>query len=654
MTVLSKNQQLQNDMLAQMSRPDLSVWEGIEASASETWRAGPSAAIGRAVDSIFDTSEKITPEEANNMFGLGGTEAEFKPDEDLTVDSAKARAKDFHNLRMNQIIQETVNQDSPIMGRVTQFGASLAASMADPTLLAANVAGAGLIGAGAKAFANSSRMFNAVYKASPSAAKMMLTAYGDDITRSLSTVVAREGLENFAGSILEEGIIQWGNDIGDERMARQYTIQESMQNLLVGTFMGTGLSSVMARDGRKAIANKMFHDWGDDAPDFFKANSLMGAIESYAGHEKGNLEATLMNMERFGARPWYPEANADPTKAYISITEDGSSFTFSHRGKGQVLTENLHHALNSGQKVVELDLTNSKIARSEDFAVDGKQTGLGRAVMNSLVKDITHHAIHHTDGTKLTRAIAITLDPEIDAANMARGTTADMTAALADVLSGKNLEEMLSTVHDILARAGANYIPSKSVEKVLDKSGFHGYRFEGKGFDGKAAYGGVYINSTAAESIPRIREMDTPQPDQLAKSKWLLQQEQVFKTHKDWVQLKAKSLKADADDLRQQMGLPKETPLDDPQAGKKDHIQEALASTKERVTALENTEQTILAEIENLKATGKEIDPDIEASLALLQAIKEGKDTGTILKETEEMVTSFSECLLTNALKGLT
>jgi DNA-binding ferritin-like protein len=663
MTMISSRQQAINRMGASQADLNVGIFDAMAASAEDTWSAGPTMALARAAASMGDRTGKISSKQANEMYGLTGTEAEVGEDEEMTFESAEARARDFHQKRMNQIIQETVNEDSSIMGNVTQFAASIGASLVDPTLIVANVAGAALVGAGGAALAAGARtgtgvagrMFNGIANASPAAAKGLLAAYDATATRSLMTVVAREGLENFAGSLIEEATIQGALTIGDERLSRKYSWQDSIQNIIVGTGLGTGIGTLLSKDGRKALADGFLMDWGDDASEFLKANSIISTLEANAGHEKGRLEIDFMNRERFGVRPWYNEKQApfsmhDPsTKVYLSVDEKGAFHTFSNRGPGSTLTSDKIHAMNSGSRVIEVDTSNLRLLTDSDIAVDGKRTVLGQKIAYEMGDNFATHP--ELDMAKLTRAIEVFKNPDADL-NVQPMSRKVARAEVRKLLEGKGLDEVLKTLVKLGAMAdSAKFNPLKSLDDVLAAEGFDGHVFAGKNFDGKDAYRGVYVNQASLAKLQKSHEFPVPKPTEGQKVLWRFEQEQMYKKHVEWVK-QAKSLTVKVDDLKEQLGLPKETPIEDVATKvKQDHVQEVLNSTKERQETMARVRDELKAELEEAKANGKELDEDDAGTLALLEEISNGTDIKSLSKKQLEIADGFISCVL-SGLKG--
>lgn len=655
MTVISRHQEMMNEMIAQGARMHVTLGEGMEAAAEEAWRTGPTAAIVRAAKSIFDTSEEIDADTANEQFGLRGTQAEIPAGTKITVDAARARAEEDLDIRMNDMIRETVNQDSPIMGRVTQFAASMAASMTDPVLLGANIAGTAVIAGGARMLAANAgkatmagRVFNFGANVSPSGAHMLMAAYADDAARSLATVVAREGLENFAGSLIEEATIQGAMTVGDERMARKYTWQDSIQNTIAGTLMGGGLGTIMSKDGRKALADRYLMDWGDNADQYVKANTIVSSLEAHAGHEKGRLETDLMNKEVFGHRPWYPEAEAPfnpneiPTKVFLPVDAEGKVHTVSHRGNGSVFTGSKTHAMNVGAKVIEVHTSKLKLANDEAFIRNGKTTKLGTEVGRNIAESF----VNSVSPEKLSRALAMLFDPEVDLRNVTTESMKTLKGNISDLLSGKNLDEMVDLISNLKATTESTYNLHKTIEDTLDRAGYNGYTFRGKDFDGNPAYTGVYVSEKYANRARKQAEFETPKPDAGGKVRWQFEQEQMVKKHKDWVKKEARSLK-EVNDIKEQMGLPKETPLEEVAAKiKQNHISEAIASSQERLSSLNKAKESLKIELEKLVADGKEIDPDLESSLAFMEEITKGTAPEKLIEADRQKWDNYVGCIL--------
>ena len=649
-----------NTTLAQQADFNVNIWDGAEVAADEAWRAGPSMAIARGVQSAFDTSEKIPAAAANEKYGLAGTTAEIGIDEEVTEDDARARAADYQDIKMNSFITETVNEDSPVMGKVSQFVAGMAASMVDPTMIAANALGTGLIAKAGQSIAKGGRALNFADKLSPALAKGIVSSYAVGGTKSLMTVVAREGLENFAGSVIEESIAA-SVDIGQERLARKITTKERLTNIIAGTVFGTGLGTVMTKDGREAVGRVFSRQFGDDAGDMAQTMHTVSAEELKMGVEKSNIESKFYDRETFENRGWYNEpdvevSNTLPSKLFIPVDKDGAVHNVSNRGEGVTLTGNKVHAYNKGDKVLEYDSSNLNLITKENTVdAKGRHTETGSRVMDSLVDDFVAGA----DPKKVGKIMALLADSEadIDGVNLNRNQVRKL---IKEQLNGKHLDDMVDLLDQISARHGINYDPSLKLEGIVEELGFNGYSFTGKNAQGKPAYTGVYVNKNFSKKLAKTAEYETPKPQAIDKINWQNSEAKLLQEHAKWLRTEARSLKADIKDP-QVAGIPKETPLE---TAPKTAEGQAMIGSIEKQAAFtlqkNKLNQEIMTKMEEAKAKQKPdaegkatelspedvVDEETITKQKLMELIEKGHDQESIVKQAMDVVEKWTNCRL--------
>jgi hypothetical protein len=649
-------------MIASAQDVNFSMWEGMQASASDAWRAGATSAIDRGVQEMQDDSEELTAEYANDKFGLTGTDAAVEAGTKITRDQAQARFNDYHKLKMNQFIQETVNEDSPVMGRVSQFVSGLAVGMADPVTMAANALGTGIIAKAGQWAANSAKTLTAISKVSPAAAKLVTGAYTAGTHRSLLQVVAREGMENLAGSVLEEGIIQSAN-IGEERLARKITFQESMMNVVTGTVFGTGLGTIMSSDGRKAIARKFSKDFGDDAAEMAKSIHTVTAEEMKMGIEKSGIESKFYDRDTFERKPWHKDeydysfTENNPKTLYLSKDDAGNLHSYSTRGDGVTLTDNKFHAMNKGSSVMEIDPSNLNLITRE-MVVDakGRNTKLGSQIMDELVEDL----VVRGDADKLGKIVQLLRDPDTDLdvkwnRNQAR-------KMLKEELIGKNVDQMIDVLDNVVTRHQLDYDVSMKMDQILDKTGHNGYVYTGKNAQGNGAYNGVYVSEKFTKKLSKVREVETPKPSAGDKIIWQNQEQQLLHQHAEWLLKEAKPLFNDVKS-RDYAGVPSETPKPEPI---KSNTDQALTGTVEKQQKFGAFKQEVDAKVQaqlaaaeakaaSMKpAEGKpaapKVDPEADVDLELLQqqrilaAIESGKSKEEIIDLESKAMDDYLNC----------
>lgn len=641
MTRVSQFEVAQADLLSQGAVANYDMSEAALNSFEEAWDSGPTAAIGRRLDSFFDTSVKIDPLKANDQFGLAGTEAAFKEGEEVSLDRAKAVSDDFYKTQLHNIVKETVNAESPILGNITQFAASVAAGFTDPVMLAANMGGAALLSAGGRAVVGSKRAFDTVSKISPSAGRLMLGAYEEGARRSLTAVIAREGLENFVGGAIEESVIR-GMDVGEERLAIKTDWTDSMLNITAGTILGTGLGVIASPEGRKAVIGKFGRLWGDDAPARIKREFEMSDVESRLGVEKSHFETKLYEDETYGVRSSHGDVNykfnsedtAVPSKVYIAVDEAGTAYRPQILGRGTVLHDNLNFAYNKGVKVLEYDTANLRIIGPQDM-VDAK--GRPTAVMTQLRDTLANDVTTRTDKTLLTKALAAMDDADADIDALEALPTKQLIARVKEKLNGaKDIDDLLNVMDELGVKSQIAYDPIRSVNAVIEKHNWNGYQFTGKKADGTGAYKGIYVAEKFTKKLQKSSELPTPPISEGDKIKRAFELEQKHLEYADWMATKAKSLKQTSAEAA---GIPKGT-VDDTITPPKSELQEVLASTVEKQESL----RAIDAELDARLAANPD-DVEVKSLKKFIEEVKAGKTPEQMRADVRKQMEDYSVCM---------
>lgn len=509
-----------SDLRIAGATPDFTIGESMEIAAEETIRRSPIAALSRQVKEWTDTSAKMSAQQANEKYGLVGTEAEFKDDDDITEDRALAVSQDFHALKRNEYITELVNDESPVLGRVAQFGASMAASVVDPSLLVANVGGAMLIGKGVGMIANSAKAINWIGGKSPTIGRGIMMAYEEGVRKSVGTVLMREGAENFMGSLIEETVNFAG--VGEERLARKISTQESLFNILASTTLGAGAGTLMSKDGRKAIGRSLGRKYGDDAAELLKTNMLLSEAELTQGLPKSDFEFRMHDRQTFEPRPWQNEKYSfvsmpkhSDQKFYIPLEEDGTMFSVSNRGTGTVLTDNVTQAQNKGAKFIEVNTGNLRILDTASILdAKGRTTKAGWKLIDNLVDAIAK-------GTKRAEGVN---------ANQYR-------KVIREELEGKDLETMLDILDRQAAKNGDSFDHHKVIEEAIEELGFNGYHFVGKKHSGDPAFNGLYVSEKFTRKIRKDNVKDSPNAKDATfqqKTQWEIEETKQYQAYAEW------------------------------------------------------------------------------------------------------------------------
>lgn len=643
----SQNDRAFHSMVTHSQEMDLDIVDGMRAAVEDTIRTLPIASVIRGVQSFLDDSEKMPAETANEMYGLTG-EFAFPEGTEVTTEQAKAVSTDRFNILKNDMITDIVNEDSPVLGRLTQFAAAMGAGFADPVLIGLNIAGSMAIGKGASFLMRSSgagaKMYSGINKISPATGRIISTMYDDAITKSLSTVIAREGLENFAGSVLEETINFVG--IGEERLAKNITASESLMNIVIGTGLGGTLGTVISRDGRKAISRSFARKYGDDAAGILKSENIVTEMEANAGIPRSNIVAQMHDIEVFSAKPWHGEGytfspidSFQGKKAYLPLNNDSSIHTISHMGRGVLLTDNHIQAQNLGVDFLEVDIQSGKyLSRQEQLNPDGTRTSLGQRLHSIVVDDI----LSKISSESLSKALAHMRDPDIDFSEFKfthRNDKRTLARELRKATEGMDIHETVSFIEDLLAKTHTDYDTRFALDSVLNNMGYDGYIIRGKNLQGHEAFNGLYITESATDVLRNASRKTSTVPNPEQKTKWNEDVAAKFKEYDAHIKNQQKIQMQNDPVLKQDPDMP---PVTTDEA-------KALVGTAERRQALES----ILADIEQKKLKGEPLAEDLELaeqleeSLNVAKALADGQTEEQVKQTAWEKLTDFFECVFT-------
>lgn len=616
--------------------PTASVLEGMTAAGDEALRASVGSSLGRWVKGMLDTSSQIDPHEANQMYGLEGTDAAFKDGQSITHEQAKAVAEDQNRIKLNEFIMDTVNRDAPVMGRVSQFAAGIVGSLMDPTTMAINIGGAALIGKGVGAVVSSARAMSAASKLSPSLASGLRAAYSTTLNKSIMTTLAREGAENFAGSIIEESVNVIG--LGSERLARKVTLEESAINVVAGTVLGSMVSMGATKEGRAAISKAWGRRYGDRAAEVLKADIELSTLECTAGIKPTGFAAKQADNEIFNAKPWHleeykftPGDGKAPGKMFLAIKEDGTPHLPNTATKGTVLTDNINHAMNSGTKIIEVDTSKTKLlSKSDILNTDSTPTITG-------VKLYKHMRISVMEGVskeELSKAINAIKFPD-STVDTPRIANKNLEREIANLFDGKTVDEAVEIYSKIRQFTDTKNNVDEVVDAFTKANGYDGHTFVGTKSDGSGAYNGVSVRQDAAEKLVKTAERETPKPTPKQKAK------HDAKISQEMLDYEAKIRQQAADSgyviLDEAPTSPEYKPAPN------NPMKEAFTITTER----KNAAEALLSDLERQIAESPEsASPKKIKEAKLLRQMLEAEDMGPVISKEADAVTKYTNCML--------
>jgi len=635
MAKVNEREQQINQLRTERGQYDYDLWDGMGAAVDSTLRALPTSSIIRGVANMFDNSKELTFDEANEKFGLSGEAAYEEGDTGITVSQAKARSEDDARNYRNDMITSIVNEDSPVAGRTTQFVASLAAGFADPTLLAMNLGASVGLAAGVGKLAASETAMNAVIGINQTAGRMLMTAYAENASIGLGTYIAREGAENLVGSVLEETINFIG--VGEDRLARKVTLSESLNNIVLGTVLGTGIGG-LTKGGRDAIAHTWAKGFGDSTASIMDVKNKTSAMEMAIGIEKTSFAEQMLDVDMFEGKEWHTDKfvpyvdareSIEASDMFLSLDADNVVHSYSNRGDGIVLTTSSAHAQNAGKSVRRVDGNQLKIFKPSDLiGTDGRTKRVRARVVNKVSDDFINNA---TD-EQITKTLALLDDPDVDMDNVTTGRnkTAARKKLKQELHKLGDMEDIVDFINEVNVKTGHDYNVHKSLDTVLAENGFDGYTFKGKNNMGQDAYDGVYVSKKASHKLQTKEEFDVPEPSPAQKMRMQIKEETMLRDYS--TNLDAAYAKQAAERDAMMLGE-QETPatdIDPEYVAPKNDQASALLGTADKAEYMKNTMDELEAKLEN----GKNLTPSEETRLqALKHAFEDGDMNALMVKE---------------------
>jgi len=492
---------------------DITFMDSFDQAVTDTLRTLPTATLMRGARNLFDSSEEIDASEANYKFNLQD-EARYEDGETVSMDQASERAEDQAQLARSEYVQGLYAKENPVLGTVANLTGSIAAGFMDPTLIALNVGASVAMTRGLTALASTrvgANAVNSIGAYNSGMGKAIIQMYDRKAQQTLQSVIMREGAENFVASVAEESVNFAG--IGEERLARDVTIGESLRNILVGSTMGTGFGVVLDKAGRSGLMSRWQRLFGDKAPETASLQNKIVDLESDAGVEPDmGYVAKVTDQEVFEAKPWHAEdeahiidATETPMESTFYIPRDGDVYkSVSTRGKSISLTNSSAHAQNMGKNVDKVTLEDTSILTPKAWQEDD-------LIRRSMAEDMADDLLRHTDPER-NRVLLETLyddvldnDLEVDYDELWDELVNDLEGS-ADIDALVNRVEQFSTV------AHVETFHHDIVNNVLDASDYSGYTYQGKGMSGEAKYTGVTLTEAGQAKLKKVGETEVQEP----------------------------------------------------------------------------------------------------------------------------------------------
>lgn len=645
MAFLNARDRIAAEQRARISGPeaDYGFADAFEQSLYSAVRSLPTQSLFRGLKGALDSSEAIDPFEANSKFNLQG-EAAFQEGEEVTIEMAKDRAQDQSFLIREAHVQGMYAQKSPTLSVIANLTGGLAAGFFDPTILAINAGASALMTKGINSAITTTRVgrsaTNALGAYNPNAGRAVIQMFATKNSASLNQVLLREGAENFLASVAEETVNFAG--IGEDRLARKITAQESLQNILLGTTIGTGFGTVLDKAGRRGMVNRFNRLFGDNAPDTVYNQNLIMALEAKAGIPHQDFRLVQADEDTFAPKTWhkYSDDGIDyvdrPQQGKFYIPMDGDQMhSVSNRGDAVVATSNVSHAQNLGKKVKELDVNELRILRPADFVgVDGRQNKVKGRIINSVIEDFTDS----TTKEQLLNVYSKLIGDQIQIAP--KKLRKNVLKLLRQELMDKNtLEDIFEMMESVATRGGVDYNIHGVVKKVLGENGFDGYTFRGRNHKGMRAYTGIALTPEGAGKAKVRQEFDVAEPDFVAREQYDLARQQAMQEYGEKLQ-KIAGRVTEPDEPITVKETPERTPIE--------KIHEPKNSTAELYQYSPETKAAIDSHLEELELKKAETDltPEELETYDLLQMAKNNQDFGELVdKKLLKVVEDFEACL---------
>jgi hypothetical protein len=490
-------------------------------------------------------------------------------------------------------------------------------------------------------------------------------------------------MENFVGSVAEETVNFVG--VGEDRLAKKISGMDSLFNIAMGTTFGTALGAVLTNNGRKSLMRSFKRKYGSSAEELVKAKEHAVQVAMELGVDESKIVSNIVDIahdyDKFGEKPHHNTVDTPPVEQqaemfphYLSKDADGAIEPYADPDTdGVIMTSNIHQAQNVGESYVQYDNSHLKLAKPEDMDKIIKGTGKWKIEKNTdtnewhlyawdeaekkwewstegdtkkqLTEIAQENLEHETLDTRIRKTLVSNFVDGLDEGGSTRlremiigdiaSTKDDLKEELLDILhDAVGIEEIVATMENYAINVESNFNPMKAVDKVIDKSGYDGYTFDGKGATGTKQYTGIYLTKKGAKKSKKVKETTTPKPNFVHKAKMEMIQQDMFEGYTDHLDQHGLVIKASAD--AEMLGLVTD-PLIVPG---KSELTSKLLGNDEKIQVMQSQLDEIQAEID----AGKILTDDQKAAYVTLKKAFDNVEKRAVVNENAAKVEAFLRC----------
>jgi hypothetical protein len=346
--------------------PAASVWDSFSSSVQESFQAGPTMSIYNMAQAGAG-AKYMTADEANEKYGLAGTQAAFSG-EDKISDLHAERVRERHLSRQrNEAIQQEIENDYGAVGSIWNFAGALTGGMLDPINMAIGV-GTGMAMSRLGTFSAQAVMSEI---ASQTAAKAMTKQAANEALKKIgaTNVLGQQLLENFVASAIVDGaIVPESDKVMNQNVGLENRVFQVIGGTIMGGAIGTAIELPAVRQSRK-VAHKMIAAMGSASEEVVE-KSNKHAMMNVANGKKPNYDFEYNKME-------YVQYTTRPGQKAYAFTEINNS--------EQALAKSYFIGRRRGQKGVDVItgqgdnaivfVDNYNLAHNRVSSLDGKTHG---------------------------------------------------------------------------------------------------------------------------------------------------------------------------------------------------------------------------------------------------------------------------------------
>jgi hypothetical protein len=444
-------------------RADLDLFDSLSAGFSEGFAFNPTTQLKNNLAKSTSVPT-MKGAEANELYGLTGTNVAFDEEEDVSEVVAKIRSDRYFEKQYNEGVIAQVRETEGLLSDFTALGGTLAASIVDPIGLGLGV-GTSMAVRGMGAYAAGKVMADVASKKTLMEYVARLAPTTD---AAFTTSLGIEIAENFAVSAaIDMGI----SPLGEETTGEFIPTEQRVYNVLAGTIIGSGLGTVarrmeLAKARRGANSYLKFH--GDRAIQVIEKQNIKNMADVANGKKLNpNYHNEVMDMENFLTRPgqapytFTPITQSDilEKRFWAAKRTDVEGFdTVRGSGDGTFIVSDNFNNVSNRVSSIRGEFT------GEVFEFKLKEG------LKILTEDVWE------DSKKVVRAA---LRNEFDALENTRLRPAFLQNLQKAVNESETLDDLVRVIHEELA--DYHNIPSVDnlLNKALHNSGFGGYSFRG-------------------------------------------------------------------------------------------------------------------------------------------------------------------------------